>query len=168
MLGYVCFEIAYKYEENQQGPYILQALASITNNEFPLDEVAEMEKYVLQVLKHEMGFVSTFDFLISLAKKDKLTKESEMKTFKAALYLFDFALLDHRFLAYPTSYLAAACYYAFKKEFRHEKNLEQKKYNGYTAQTVSKLSSLILASLQADKDYGTPLLEILHDLRPES
>ncbi len=71
------------------------------------NEIIKAERYVLQVLKFNMQYPTPLSFLRRSSKAD----EYDIQTRTLAKYLMEITLLDHKFLPFTASIIAASAHY---------------------------------------------------------
>jgi len=109
LVGITAMFIAAKYEE-VVAPSI-QNFIYMTDNGYTDEEILKAERYVLQVLDFSLQYPSPMSFLRRASKADNY----DIQTRTLAKYLMEISLVDHRFLPYPPSLIAAAGLYLARK-----------------------------------------------------
>lgn len=139
LVGITAMFIASKYEE-VLSPYIGN-FKRITNDGFTEEEILSAERFVLSTLDYDLSYPNPMNFLRRVSKADNYDIQSRT----IGKYLTEISLLDHRFMAYRPSHVAAAAMYlsrlmldrgAWDKTLAH--------YAGYTEEEVEPLVQLMV------------------------
>ena len=105
LVGITALFIASKYEEvmcPSIANFIYMADGGYTD-----DEILQAEQYVLQTLDFNLSYPNPMNFLRRVSKADQY--DIQVRT--VAKYLLEISLVDHHFLCFPPSALAAAGMY---------------------------------------------------------
>lgn len=105
LVGITAMFIASKYEE-VLSPYIGN-FKRITNDGFTEEEILSAERFVLSTLDYDLSYPNPMNFLRRVSKADNYDIQSRT----IGKYLTEISLLDHRFMAYRPSHVAAAAMY---------------------------------------------------------
>lgn len=105
LVGITAMFIASKYEE-VLSPHIGN-FVHVADDRFTVDEVLAAERYTLSALKYDLSYPNPMNFLRRISKADNY----DIQTRTIGKYLMEISLLDHRFMAYPQSHIAAAAMY---------------------------------------------------------
>ena len=105
LVGITAMFIASKYEE-VLSPHVGN-FVHVADDGFSVEEVLCAERYTLQTLKYDLSFPNPMNFLRRISKADQYDIQS--RTF--GKYFLEVALVDHRFLKYTQSHVAAASMY---------------------------------------------------------
>jgi hypothetical protein len=105
LVGITAMFIASKYEE-VLSPHVGN-FTHVADDGFTVDEVLAAERYTLQTLKYDLSYPNPMNFLRRISKADNY--DIQTRTF--GKYLMELSLVDHRFLEYPQSHVAAAAMY---------------------------------------------------------
>lgn len=105
LVGITAMFIASKYEE-VLSPYLTN-FKRITNDGFTEEEILSAERFVLSTLDYDLSYPNPMNFLRRVSKADNYDIQSRT----IGKYLTEISLLDHRFMAYPPSHVAAAAMY---------------------------------------------------------
>jgi G2/mitotic-specific cyclin 1/2 len=105
LVGVTAMFIASKYEE-VLSPHV-DNFVRVADNGFTIDEVLSAERYTLATLKYDLSYPNPMNFLRRISKADQY----DMQTRTFGKYFLEVALVDHRFLKYPQSHIAAASMY---------------------------------------------------------
>lgn len=102
LVGLTCLFIAAKYEEvicPTVSNFLFMADGGYTD-----EEILSAEKYVLTTLEFDLSYPNPMHFLRRVSKAEGY----DIQTRTLAKYLMEMSCVDHRFLSYPPSLLAAA------------------------------------------------------------
>lgn len=105
LVGITALFIAAKYEE-VMCPSI-QNFIYMADGGYTNEEILKAEQYVLQVLGYDMSYPNPINFLRRVSKADNY----DIQTRTVAKYLMEISLLDHRFLPFVPSNIAASGIY---------------------------------------------------------
>ncbi|TQV95929.1 hypothetical protein V2A60_001095 [Cordyceps javanica] len=105
LVGITAMFIASKYEE-VLSPYIGN-FKRITNDGFTEEEILSAERFVLSTLDYDLSYPNPMNFLRRVSKADNYDIQSRT----IGKYLTEISLLDHRFMAFRPSHVAAAAMY---------------------------------------------------------
>jgi len=141
LVGVTAMFIAAKYEEIV-APSIQNYL--YVQDLYNEDEILRAERYVLKALDFGLHYPSPMSFLRRNSKADNYDPLS--RTF--AKFLMELSLIDHRFLFFPPSKVAAASIYLSRLILdRGEWNGNMRHYSGYTEEELSDCVDLMLLLL---------------------
>lgn len=102
MFGATAMFIAAKYEE-VLSPHIA-SFVYLADDKFSVEELLEAERYMLATLNYDLSYPNPMNFLRRISKGDGYDVQSRT----LAKYLLEISLLDHRFMRYRQSHIAAA------------------------------------------------------------
>jgi G2/mitotic-specific cyclin 2 len=105
LVGVTAMFIASKYEE-VLSPHIGN-FVHVADNGFTVDEVLAAERYTLHTLDYDLSYPNPMNFLRRISKADNY----DIQTRTVGKYLMEISLLDHRFMPYRQSHIAAAAMY---------------------------------------------------------
>ena len=105
LVGITAMFIASKYEE-VLSPHV-QNFVHVADDGFTIDEVLSAERYTLSTLKYDLSYPNPMNFLRRISKADNY----DIHTRTLGKYLMEISLVDHRFLEYKQSHIAAASMY---------------------------------------------------------
>lgn len=105
LVGVTAMFIASKYEE-VLSPHIGN-FVHVADNGFTVEEVLAAERYTLTALKYDLSYPNPMNFLRRISKADNY----DIQTRTIGKYLMEISLLDHRFMSYRQSHVAAAAMY---------------------------------------------------------
>lgn len=105
LVGITAMFIASKYEE-VLSPHI-HNFKHVADDGFSEEEILKAERYVLAALNYDLSYPNPINFLRRISKADNY----DIQTRTVAKYLLEISLLDHRFMKYQPSHLAAGSMY---------------------------------------------------------
>lgn len=105
LVGITAMFIASKYEE-VLSPHV-QNFKHVADNEFDEEEILRSERWVLAALNYDLSYPNPMNFLRRISKADNY----DIQTRTLGKYLLEISLLDHRFMEYYPSHIAAASMY---------------------------------------------------------
>lgn len=105
LVGITAMFIASKYEE-VLSPHIGN-FKHIADNGFTEAEILRAERFVLSALEYDLGYPNPMNFLRRISKADNY----DIQTRTIGKYFLEISLLDHRFMPYQPSHIAAASMY---------------------------------------------------------
>jgi G2/mitotic-specific cyclin 2 len=105
LVGITAMFIASKYEE-VLSPHVGN-FVHVADDGFTIDEVLSAERYTLSTLKYDLSYPNPMNFLRRISKADNY----DIQTRTLGKYLMEISLVDHRFLEYKQSHIAAAAMY---------------------------------------------------------
>lgn len=109
LVGVTAMFVAAKYEE-VMAPSISNFIY-MADGGYAEQEILNAERYMLQTLEFNLSYPNPMNFLRRNSKADNYDIQSRTM----AKYLMEISLLDHRFLPYPPSLIAAAGTYLARK-----------------------------------------------------
>ena len=105
LVGITAMFIASKYEE-VLSPHI-HNFKHVADDGFSEEEILKAERYVLAALNYDLSYPNPLNFLRRISKADNY----DIQCRTLAKYFLEISLLDHRFLKYTPSHIAAASMY---------------------------------------------------------
>ena len=105
LVGITAMFIASKYEE-VLSPHVGN-FVHVADDGFTVEEVLSAERYTLTTLKYDLSYPNPMNFLRRISKADNY----DIQTRTVGKYLMEISLVDHRFLEYRQSHIAAAAMY---------------------------------------------------------
>jgi hypothetical protein len=105
LVGVTGMFIASKYEE-VISPNVAN-FRHVADDGFTEDEILSAERYVLTALNYDLSYPNPMNFLRRISKAD----DYDIQTRTLGKYLMEISLLDHRFMGYLPSHIAAASMY---------------------------------------------------------
>lgn len=140
LVGITSMFIAAKYEE-VFSPSI-QNFVYVADSGYSEDEILRAERFILQVLDFNLSYPNPMNFLRRNSKADNY----DIQTRTVAKYLMEIALLDHRFLKYCPSHVAATAMYLSRVILeRSSWNRNLVHYSGgYTEERIMPVCNLMI------------------------
>lgn len=111
LVGITAMFIASKYEE-VLSPHVGN-FVHVADDGFTIEEVLSAERYTLSTLKYDLSYPNPMNFLRRISKADNY----DIQTRTLGKYLMEISLVDHRFLEYKQSHVAAAAMYLARMIF---------------------------------------------------
>lgn len=105
LVGITAMFIASKYEE-VLSPHV-QNFKHVADDGFTEDEILKAERFVLAALNYDLSYPNPMNFLRRISKADNY----DIQTRTLGKYLLEISLLDHKFMRYHPSHIAAASMY---------------------------------------------------------
>lgn len=105
LVGITAMFIASKYEE-VLSPHVGN-FTRVADDGFTVEEVLAAERYTLSTLKYDLSYPNPMNFLRRISKADNY----DIQTRTLGKYFMELSLVDHRFLEYRQSHIAAAAMY---------------------------------------------------------
>lgn len=105
LVGITAMFIASKYEE-VLSPHV-ENFKKIADDGFSEAEILSAERFILSTLSYDLSYPNPMNFLRRVSKADNYDIQSRT----IGKYLTEISLLDHRFMAYRPSHVAAASMY---------------------------------------------------------
>ena len=105
LVGITAMFIASKYEE-VLSPHIAN-FRHVADDGFSESEILSAERFILSTLNYDLSYPNPMNFLRRISKADNYDIQSRT----IGKYLMEISLLDHRFMAYRPSHVAAAAMY---------------------------------------------------------
>lgn len=105
LVGVTAMFIASKYEE-VLSPHVGN-FRHVADDGFSENEILSAERYVLSALDYDLSYPNPMNFLRRISKADQY----DIQTRTLGKYLMEISLLDHRFMQYRQSHIAAASMY---------------------------------------------------------
>lgn len=102
LVGVTAMFIASKYEE-VLSPHVAN-FRHVADDGFTEAEILSAERYVLSALNYDLSYPNPMNFLRRISKADNY----DIQTRTIGKYLMEISLLDHRFMEYLPSHIAAA------------------------------------------------------------
>ncbi|KAG0216097.1 hypothetical protein BGX28_005993 [Mortierella sp. GBA30] len=143
LAGTVALLLASKFEEIQSPA--IEALVLLGGNAYTPSRVRQAEIEMLRVLDYDMSAPGPMSFLRRISKADRY--DVDIRTL--AKYLVDLTLCDHRFIAVPSSMVAAVGYCAsMRLLFRGQWTAAHELLSGYAQSTLVGPMNVLLAMLE--------------------
>jgi len=105
LVGITAMFIASKYEE-VLSPHVAN-FRHVADDGFTEAEILSAERFVLATLNYDLSYPNPMNFLRRISKADNYDIQSRT----VGKYLMEISLLDHRFMAFRPSHVAAAAMY---------------------------------------------------------
>ncbi|KAI1824216.1 cyclin-like protein [Xylaria intraflava] len=139
LVGIAAMFIAAKYEEILS-PHVGN-FKHIADDGFSVEEILSAERFILSTLDYDLSYPNPMNFLRRISKADEL----DIQTRTIGKYLMEISLLDHRFMAYRPSHIAAAAMYLSRLIFeRGDWDETIAYYAGYTEAEIEPVSELMV------------------------
>ncbi|KAK3989189.1 cyclin-like protein [Cladorrhinum sp. PSN332] len=139
LVGITAMFIASKYEE-VLSPHIAN-FRHVADDGFSEAEILSAERFVLQTLNYDLSYPNPMNFLRRISKADNYDIQSRT----IGKYLMEISLLDHRFMAYRPSHIAAAAMYLARMILdRGEWDETITYYAGYTEEEIEPVFHLMV------------------------
>lgn len=139
LVGTTAMFIASKYEE-VLSPHIGN-FVHVADDGFSIDEVLSAERYTLTTLNYDLSYPNPMNFLRRISKADNY----DIQTRTLGKYLMEISLLDHHFMSYRQSHIAAAAMYTARLILeRGPWDATLAHYAGYTEEEIRPVFELML------------------------
>ncbi|KAJ5570161.1 G2/mitotic-specific cyclin [Penicillium hispanicum] len=139
LVGVTAMFIASKYEE-VLSPHVAN-FSHVADETFSDKEILDAERHVLATLEYNMSFPNPMNFLRRISKADNY----DIHTRTLGKYLMEISLLDHRFMGFPQSQIAAAAMYLARLILGHGPwDATLAHYAGYTEQDIDPVFRLMI------------------------
>ncbi|KAL9619864.1 MAG: hypothetical protein Q9204_008263 [Flavoplaca sp. TL-2023a] len=143
LVGITAMFIASKYEE-VLSPHV-QNFKHVADDGFSEEEILKAERFVLAALNYNLSYPNPMNFLRRISKADNYN----VQTRTLGKYLLEISLLDHRFMKYPPSQIAAASMYLARLILEQgEWDATIAHYAGYTETEIEPVFKLMLDYLR--------------------
>jgi hypothetical protein len=145
LVGATAMLIACKYEE-VLSPKISN-FVDVASESFTINEVETAERCILSTLKFDLSYPNPMNFLRRISKAD----DDNVQTHNLGKYLMEVSLVDHCFLEYKQSHIAAAAMYLARKILdRGPWNATLVQLAGYTEEEIIPVFNLMIKYLQGE------------------
>ncbi|KAJ4296557.1 G2/mitotic-specific cyclin [Kalmusia sp. IMI 367209] len=139
LVGVTAMFIASKYEE-VLSPHV-QNFRHVADDGFTEEEILSAERFVLAALDYDLSYPNPMNFLRRISKADNY----DIQTRTLGKYLLEIGCLDHRFIAYPPSQVAAAAMYLARLVLdRGAWDATLTHYAGYTEEEIQPVLELMI------------------------
>ncbi|CAK7236862.1 G2/mitotic-specific cyclin [Sporothrix bragantina] len=146
LVGVTAMFIAAKYEE-VLSPSV-GSFRHVADDGFTEAEILSAERFMLGTLNYDLSYPNPMSFLRRVSKADNY----DIQTRTVAKYLTEISLLDHRFMSYRPSHVAAAAMFLARLILdRGEWDATLSFYAGYTEEEIEPVAILMV-------DYLAPSL----------
>jgi G2/mitotic-specific cyclin 1/2 len=145
LVGITAMFIASKYEE-VMSPHVSN-FVHVADEGFKDSEILSAERFILTTLDYDLSYPNPMNFLRRISKADNY----DIQTRTLGKYLLEIGCLDHRFIKYPPSHIAAAAMYLARLALnRGEWDATLTKYAGYTEAEIEPIFKLMVNYLASD------------------
>ncbi|EPE04685.1 g2 mitotic-specific cyclin-b [Ophiostoma piceae UAMH 11346] len=160
LVGVTAMFIAAKYEE-VLSPSV-GSFRHVADDGFTEAEILSAERFMLGTLNYDLSYPNPMNFLRRVSKADNY----DIQTRTVAKYLTEISLLDHRFMSYRPSHVAAAAMFLARLILdRGEWDATLSFYAGYTEEEIEPVAILMVDYLARPstheaffKKYATSLI----------
>ncbi|KAL8800056.1 MAG: hypothetical protein Q9182_005456 [Xanthomendoza sp. 2 TL-2023] len=143
LVGITAMFIASKYEE-VLSPHV-QNFKHVADDGFSEEEILKAERFILAALNYNLSYPNPMNFLRRISKADNY----DIQTRTLGKYLLEISLLDHRFMKYPPSQIAAGSMYLARLILeRGEWGATIAHYAGYTESEIEPVFKLMIDYLR--------------------
>ncbi|KAL8672159.1 MAG: hypothetical protein Q9168_003358 [Polycauliona sp. 1 TL-2023] len=143
LVGITAMFIASKYEE-VLSPHV-QNFKHVADDGFSEEEILKAERFVLSALNYDLSYPNPMNFLRRISKADNY----DIQTRTLGKYLLEISLLDHRFMKYPPSQIAAGSMYLARLILESgEWDATIAHYAGYTETEIEPVFKLMVDYLR--------------------
>ncbi|EAA34615.1 G2/mitotic-specific cyclin-B [Neurospora crassa] len=139
LVGITAMFVASKYEE-VLSPHIAN-FRHVADDGFTEAEILSAERFILSTLNYDLSYPNPMNFLRRISKADNYDIQSRT----LGKYLMEISLLDHRFMPYRPSHVAAAAMYLARLILgRGEWDKTIAYYAGYTEEEIEPVFHLMV------------------------
>ncbi|CAK7235004.1 G2/mitotic-specific cyclin [Sporothrix eucalyptigena] len=139
LVGVTAMFIAAKYEE-VLSPSV-GSFRHVADDGFTEAEILSAERFMLGTLNYDLSYPNPMNFLRRVSKADNY----DIQTRTVAKYLTEISLLDHRFMSYRPSHVAAAAMFLARLILdRGEWDATLSFYAGYTEDDIEPVAILMV------------------------
>ncbi|KAK3695178.1 cyclin-like protein [Podospora appendiculata] len=139
LVGITAMFIASKYEE-VLSPHIAN-FRHVADDGFSESEILSAERFILSTLNYDLSYPNPMNFLRRISKADNYDIQSRT----IGKYLMEISLLDHRFMAYRPSHIAAGAMYVARLILdRGEWDDTIEYYAGYSEEEIEPVFQLMV------------------------
>ena len=139
LVGVTAMFIASKYEE-VLSPHVAN-FRHVADDGFTEAEILSAERYVLTALNYDLSYPNPMNFLRRISKADNY----DIQTRTLGKYLMEISLLDHRFMHYLPSHIAAASMFLARSILeRGEWDATLTHYAGYNEEEIEPVFKLMV------------------------
>ncbi|KAG9238617.1 putative G2/mitotic-specific cyclin-B [Amylocarpus encephaloides] len=139
LVGVTAMFIASKYEE-VLSPHVAN-FRRVADDGFSEQEILNAERYVLTALDYDLSYPNPMNFLRRISKADNY----DIQTRTISKYLMEISLLDHRFMNYLPSHVAATAMYLGRMLLdRGEWDATLTHYSGYDEDEIEPVFRLMV------------------------
>jgi len=139
LVGVTAMFIASKYEE-VLSPHVAN-FRHVADDGFTEEEILNAERYVLSALDYDLSYPNPMNFLRRISKADNY----DIQTRTLGKYLLEISLLDHRFMQYLPSHVAAGAMFLARTILeKSEWDATLSHYAGYTKDEIEPVFKLMV------------------------
>ncbi|KAM5442129.1 G2/mitotic-specific cyclin [Microsporum ferrugineum] len=139
LVGVTAMFIAAKYEEILS-PHVA-TFTHVADGSFSDKEILDAERHILATLNYDLSYPNPMNFLRRISKPDNY----DVRTRTLAKYLMEISLVDHRFMVYRQSHIAAASIFLARVIFdRGPWDATIAYYSGYTKEEIMPVYQLLI------------------------
>jgi G2/mitotic-specific cyclin 1/2 len=139
LVGITAMFIASKYEE-VLSPHVAN-FKHVADDGFTEEEILSAERFILGTLNYDLSYPNPMNFLRRISKADNY----DIQTRTIGKYLMEISLLDHRFMTYRPSHVAAGAMCLARLIFdRGEWDTTIAYYAGYTEEEIEPVLELMV------------------------
>ncbi|KAI9859317.1 MAG: hypothetical protein M1824_003831 [Vezdaea acicularis] len=160
LVGATAIFVAAKYEEITCPS--VQEIVYMVDGGYSIDEILKAERFMLSMLKFELGWPGPMSFLRRISKAD----DYDLETRTLAKYFLEVTIMDERFVASPPSYLAAGAHCLARELLRKgEWTPHHVYYSEYTYSQIRPLLLQILDCCENPQKHHTAVYDKYADRR---
>ncbi|KAJ9144881.1 G2/M cyclins accumulate steadily during G2 and are abruptly destroyed at mitosis-like protein [Coniochaeta hoffmannii] len=139
LVGITAMFIASKYEE-VLSPHVAN-FRHVADDGFSESEILSAERFLLSTLNYDLSYPNPMNFLRRISKAD----DYDIHTRTVGKYLMEISLLDHRFMEYRPSHVAASAMYLARVILeRGDWDETLAYYAGYTEEEIEPVFRLMV------------------------
>lgn len=139
LVGITAMFIASKYEE-VLSPHVGN-FRHVADDGFTEEQILSAERYLLTALDYDLSYPNPMNFLRRISKAD----DYDIQTRTLGKYLMEISLLDHRFMEFMPSHVAAAAMYMARMILdKDDWDATLAHYSGYTEEQVLPVFELMI------------------------
>ncbi|KAL6717870.1 G2/mitotic-specific cyclin [Lecanora helva] len=139
LVGITAMFIASKYEE-VLSPHVSN-FRHVADDGFTEEEILKAERFLLQALNYDLSYPNPMNFLRRISKADNY----DIQTRTIGKYLLEIGLVDHKFMGYHPSHVAATAMYCARLILeRGEWDATLAHYSGYTEEEIRPVFELMV------------------------
>ncbi|OAX78561.1 hypothetical protein ACJ72_07131 [Emergomyces africanus] len=143
LVGVTAMFIAAKYEE-VLSPHVAH-FSHFSDETFSDKEILDAERHILATLNYDLSYPNPMNFLRRISKADNY----DIQARTLGKYLMEVSLVDHRFMAYRQSHIAAAAMYLARLMLDHGRwDATLAHYSGYTKEEILPVFRLLIDYLR--------------------
>ncbi|SPN98896.1 related to G2/mitotic-specific cyclin 3 [Cephalotrichum gorgonifer] len=160
LVGATAILLAAKYEEINCPS--LEEIVYMVDKGYTIEEVMKAERFMLTMLRWELGWPGPMSFLRRISKAD----DYDYETRTLAKYLIEVTIMDERFVGSPASFIAAGAHCLSRLLLRRGNwSPAHVHYSGYTWSQLKQLVGMILDCCQVPLQHHAAIFEKYGDKR---